>query len=89
MCGDQRPRSILQIVLLGFLIGFTAGCADLPIEVNTGIAIQDVSFVDVISGERSYRAKAVGIDADGALLLERRGGKAERLLAGDVGLRLD
>lgn len=51
MCGNMNPRSILHIVLLGFLSGRIAGCADPPIEVTTGTAIEDVSVVDVINGQ--------------------------------------
>lgn len=51
MGGNENLRSILQIVLLGLSSGLNAGCADPPIEVTTGIAIQDVSVVDVINGQ--------------------------------------
>jgi imidazolonepropionase-like amidohydrolase len=50
MGGKSHPRSRLFMVVVGLLIGWTSGCADPPFEVTTGIAIEDVSVVDVVNG---------------------------------------
>lgn len=44
--------------------------------------------VEIRSGAERYRAKAIGIDQSGALLLQLRGGAKRRLIAGDVSLAI-
>jgi len=51
MGGNRISRFIFHIVFLGLASGWNASCADPSMEVTTGIAIEDVSVVDVIHGQ--------------------------------------
>lgn len=39
------------MVLLGVVVGSAAGCADRPLQISAGTAIEDVSVVDVVKGQ--------------------------------------
>lgn len=91
LCGQRTERSAMLSEMLDRMQelydGFLSGGPDNALDLAGRMSALGHGGITVIEGRKSYKARAMGMDGYGALLVEDEDGIGRRLLSAEVSVR--